>query len=116
MAHLVTLLRHVACVLLGVLVALAAVGVHRSLFPVGLLLAVAATWAVPWWQRGSSWPRTAASYALGWLGMFAVVVVGRPEGDYVLAGDLAGYSLMAAAFVLLVAGFVALSGSSRRRP
>ena len=111
-----SLVRHSGCVLLGVLVALAAVGVHRSLFPLGVLLAVAATWAVPWWQLRSPWPRTAASYCLGWLGMFAVVVAGRPEGDYALAGDLAGYSLMAAGFALVVVGIVALAGSSRRRP
>ena len=110
-----SLVRHAGCVLLGVLVALAAVGVHRSLFPLGVLLAVAATWAVPWWQLRSPWPRTAASYCLGWLGMFAVVVAGRPEGDYALAGDLAGYSLMAAGFALVVVGIVSLGRSSRRR-
>ena len=84
------LLRHACCVLLGLLVALAAVGVHRSLFPLGLLLAVATTCAVPWWLLRSPWPRTAASYCVGWLALFAVVVVGRPEGDYALAGDLPG--------------------------
>ena len=35
-----------------------------------------------------------------------MVVVGRPEGDYALAGDLAGYALMAAGFVLVVVGIV----------
>jgi hypothetical protein len=110
----VALLRHACCVMLGVLVALAAVGVHRSLFPLGLLLAVATTWAVPWWQLRSPWPRTAASYCVGWLALFAVVVVGRPEGDYALAGDLPGYALMAAGFALVVVGIVALAGSSRR--
>ena len=109
------LLRHAGCLLLGGLVALAAVGVHRSMFPLGLLLAVATTWAVPWWQLRSPWPRTAASYCVGWLAMFAVVVVGRPEGDYALAGDLAGYSLMGAGFLLVVIGIVALAGSSRGR-
>jgi hypothetical protein len=110
----VALLRHVGCVLLGVLVALAAVGVHRSSFPLGLLLAVATTWAVPWWQLRSRWPRTAATYCLGWLGMFAVVVAGRPEGDYAVAGDPAGYALMAAGFGLVVVGVVALAGSRTR--
>ena len=113
--QLVAGLRHAGSLLLGALVALAAVGVHRSLFPLGVLLAVATTWAVPWWQLRSRWPRTAASYCLGWLGMFAVVVAGRPEGDYAVAGDLAGYALMAAGFGLVV-GVVALAGFSRRRP
>ena len=106
-------LRHAGCLLLGVLVALGAVGVHRSAFPLGVLLAVAATWAVPWWLLRSAWPRTAASYCVGWLAMFALVVAGRPEGDYALAGDLAGYALMAAGFALVVVGIVALAGSSR---
>jgi hypothetical protein len=112
----VSLLRHAGCVLLGVLVALAAVGVHRSLPPLGLLLAVATTWAVPWWLLRSRWRRTAASYCLGWLVMLGVVVAGRPEGDYVLAGDLAGYALMAAGFLVVVVGVVALAGGSRSRP
>jgi len=111
----VALLRHAVCVVLGVLVALAAVGVHRSVPPWGLLLAVATTWAVPWRLLLSRWPGTAASYVVGWLGLFALVVVGRPEGDYALAGDLRGYSLMAAGFVLVVVGIVAVAGSSRRR-
>lgn len=115
MAQLVAALRHAGCLLLGVLVALAAVGVHRSLLPLGLLLAVATTWAVPWWLLRSPWPRAAASYCVGWLAMFGVVVAGRPEGDYALAGDLAGYSLMAAGFVLVIVGIVALAGSSRGR-
>jgi hypothetical protein len=106
-------LRHAGSALLGVLVALAAVGVHRSLFPLGLLLAVATTWAVPWRQLRSAWPRTAASYCAGWLAMFALVLAGRPEGDYAVAGDLAGYALMATGFLLVVVGIVALAGSSR---
>lgn len=108
-------LRHAGCLLLGILVALAAVGVHRSLLPLGLLLAVATTWAVPWWLLRSAWPRSAASYCVGWLAMFAVVTAGRPEGDYALAGDLPGYCLMGAGFVLIVVGIVALAGSSRGR-
>jgi hypothetical protein len=111
----VAVLRHAGCLVLGVLVAVAAVGVHRSVPPWGLLLAVATTWAVPWRLLLSRWPSTAASYVVGWLGLFVLVVVGRPEGDYALAGDLAGYALMVAGFVLVVVGIVALAGSSRTR-
>ncbi len=75
--------------LLGALVALAAVWVHRSLFPLGLVLAVATTWAVPWRLLLSRWPRTAASYVAGWLALFGLVVAGRPECDYALAGGRA---------------------------
>jgi hypothetical protein len=102
-------------VVLGVLVALGAVVSHRSLFPLGLVLAVATSWAVPWRLLLSRWPRTAASYVAGWLALFAVVIAGRPEGDYAVAGDVAGYSLMGAGFVLVVVGIVALAGSSRSR-
>ena len=104
--------RHAGCVLLGLLVALGAVAVHRLFFPWGLLLAVAATWAVPWRLLLSRSPRTAASYVVGWLALFALVVAGRPEGDYVLAGDLPGYTLMAAGFVLIVVGIVSIAGRS----
>jgi len=111
----VTLLRTVGCLLLGALVALGAVGVHRSLPPWGLLLAVATTLAVPWRLLLSRWPATATAYVVGWAAVFALVVVGRPEGDYALAGDLAGYSLMAAGFVLVIVGVAAVTGSSGRR-
>ena len=108
-------LRHVAALLVGALVALAAVAVHRSAFPLGLLLGVVTSYAVAWWLLRSSVPRTASSYALGWLAVFAVVVTGRPEGDFALAQDLRGLSLMVAGFgivVVAVVGFTGGRGSS----
>jgi Family of unknown function (DUF6113) len=111
----VSLLRHLACVVLGALVALASVAVHRSVFPWGLLLALATTFAVPWWLLASPRPRTAASYVVGWLVLLALVVTGRPEGDYALASDLEGYSLMVAGMVLVLMGIVAFAGGRRRR-
>jgi hypothetical protein len=108
-------LRHVASLLLGALVALAAVAVHRSAFPLGLLLAVVTSYAVPWWLLRSRFPRTASSFALGWLALFAVVVAGRPEGDFALAQDVQGISLMVAGFglgVVAVVGFTGGRGSS----
>jgi Family of unknown function (DUF6113) len=110
----VSLLRHLGCVVVGALVALASVVVHRSAFPWGLLLALATTVAVPWWLLVSPWPRTAASYVVGWLVLLGFVVVGRPEGDYALASDLQGYSLMVAGMVLVLMGIVALAGGRRR--
>lgn len=108
-----TLLRHGGALVVGVLVGLASVGVHRSTVPLGLLLAVVTTVAVPWWLLRSRHRRTAASYVVGWLAVFAVVVVGRPEGDYALAQDLPGYALMAAAVALVVVGLVGASGPRR---
>lgn len=109
-----SLLRHVGSLVLGAAVALGAVAVHRSVFPLGLSLALATTFAVPWWLFVSSRPRTAGSYVVGWLAVLGVVLAGRPEGDYALAGDLEGYSLMAAGFVLVPAGVVAYAGGRVR--
>ena len=103
-------LRHVAALLLGALVALAAVVVHRSAFPLGLLLSVLTSYGVAWWLLRSSFPRTASSYAVGWLALFAVVVLGRPEGDFALAQDRRGIALMLAGFGLVVVAIVGFTG------
>jgi hypothetical protein len=106
------LLRHAGALLLGAAVALGAVAVHRSTgagLPWGLLLALAATFAAAWWLRGSRWPRLAVSFAAGWLALFAVVVAARPEGDYALASDLPGYTLMGASVLLVVVAMTSLA-------
>jgi hypothetical protein len=108
-----TLLRHAAALILGALVSLASVAVHRSVFPLGLLLAVVTSYAVPWWLLRSSHPRTAASYVAGWLVLFGFVVKGRPEGDFAIAQDVRGLTLMLAGLGLVVVGLVSLTG---RRP
>lgn len=102
--------RHLGCLLLGALVGLTAVLVHRSLFPLGLLVAVATSFAVSWWLLRSRRPRTAGSYAVGWLAVLVLLVAGRPEGDYVVAGDMRGYLLLAAGFAMIVVGIVAVAG------
>ena len=101
---------------MGVAVALASVAVHRSAFPLGLVLAVATTYAVPWWLLRTRWPRTATSYAVGWLVLFGLVVVGRPEGDFAIAQDSRGLALMAAGLGLVVVGTVGLTRTSRPAP
>ena len=105
-----SVLRHILAVLTGVVTALAAVAVHRELFPGGLLLALGTTFAVMWWLLRSRWSRTAASFALGWLVLLGVVLAGRPEGDYAIAADLPGYALLASSLVLVVAGLVGVAG------
>jgi hypothetical protein len=112
----VALLRHVVALLVGVVVALASVAVHRDLVPLGLLLAVVTTYAVAWWLLGTRHPRTAATYVAGWLLMFVVVVLGRPEGDYAIASDVPGYALVVAAIALVGVGVVGLAGSRRSDP
>lgn len=105
-----TLLRHGVALVLGLLVALAAVAVHHSAFPFGLLLAVATSIASAWWLLRSRHPRTAASYVVGWLAMLGVLVAGRPEGDYALGQDLPGYTLVLAGVALVVVGLAGFTG------
>jgi hypothetical protein len=110
----VTLLRHLASFAVGAAVALAALLVHRSVFPLGLVLSLATTFAVAWWLVASARPRTAASYVVGWLVVLGLVVAGRPEGDYALASDVQGYAMLGAGFLLVVVGIVSIAGRRRR--
>ena len=105
-------LRHVAAGLLGAGVALASLAVHRMTWvglPLGLLLAVAASIATGVRLRRSERPRPALSYAVGWIAVFTPAVLGRPEGDYVLASDLDGYAMMALSLAVLGVGVSALA-------
>lgn len=111
-----SLLRHVAAFVLGAVVALAAVAVHRSWFPLGLALAVAASVLTPARFAASRHPRTAASYVAGWLVVFALVMLGRPEGDYAIAADVDGYTMMATGLVLVLVALVGFTGSRRSDP
>lgn len=104
---------HVGAVLAGALASLGALAVHRS-GPGWLVLASAASLAAAWLLRGTDRPRLAASYCLGWLVVFGIAIGGRREGDYVLATDLAGYTLMAVGLALVTLAVSVLPG--RRRP
>ena len=106
---------HAGWSLLGAAVALAGLAVHRRAFPAGLLLAMLASYATSWWLFTSARRRTAATYAAGWLVVLAAAVVGRREGDFVLAGDLAGYAFIVVGLGHVVVAVVALAGS-RPRP
>jgi hypothetical protein len=112
----VTLLRHAACLVLGAVVGLAALAVHRDVFPLGLVLAVATTLAVSWWLLVSAHPRTATSYSLGWLVVVAGAVLGRPEGDFAVAADVAGYTMVACAAGEVLAAVVSLATRRGRSP
>jgi hypothetical protein len=100
---------HAAAALVGALASLAALAVHRS-GPGWLVLAGVVPVAAAWLLRGTSRPRLAASYSLGWLVVFGIAAAGRREGDYVLATDLAGYVLIAVAFAMVALGVSALPG------
>lgn len=115
---------HLLMVLMGVAVGVAAVAVHRisvASLPLGLILALLATFAVAGSLDRIQVPsRLATSYAGGWVLAFALALKGRPEGDFLVASDGVGYTLMASAFVLIIIGV--LSGArpadsrSRRTP
>lgn len=97
----------VVAALIGAATAVAAIAVHRS-GPVWLALAVVASLGVGWALRSTGTPRLGAAYCLGWVGVLGVGLSGRPEGDYVLAGDAAGYVMMATGFGLVVLGITSL--------
>ena len=102
---------HAAFLLLGATVGLLAVVVHRSDLagvPLGLVIAPVATLVVAWSLWGSRSRRRAVYYAVGWLIVFGVLVAGRPEGDFAVAGDLTGYVLIGTALVLVVVAVASL--------
>lgn len=82
----------------GAVTALGTVAVHQSWW--ALLLGLAAT-AAALVAIGRGWT-TRLPYGLGWAGLVAWVAPKRPEGDYVLASDLAGYAVVGAAAAVLV--------------
>lgn len=102
-------MRHVAAFALGLVVALASVLVHRT-GPLLLALAVAASVAVAVRLRRGDPPSVAAGYCLGWVLLVGVVVLGRPEGDWAVGGDWAGYAVMGTGLLLVVLGVTSLPG------
>jgi hypothetical protein len=95
----------------GLATGLAVVLVHDRLL--GLLLGLAATVAtvvaVPGGVRR-------LGFVAGWVGILAYAAVPRPEGDYLLAADLEGYLLLAAAPVLVVVALVTFPRPAGTRP
>jgi len=98
---------------LGFAAGIAAVTVHR--FPAGLVLGVGTALVVIRTLR--LWlPGSAPAFALGWLGPLLLAVLGRPEGDVVVASDGYGWLLIVSGFVVLVVGILsARPPASRHR-
>jgi hypothetical protein len=111
-----SIVRSAAGVLLGAAVALAALAVHRMTVPLGLVFALGTTFAVAWWLLRSARPTSAAWYVAGWLGVLGLTVLGRPEGDYVIANDVRGWSMIATGLGLVVVGIVSVAGGRRLDP
>jgi hypothetical protein len=90
----------VAAVLIGAVVGVLALGVHRdggSGRPWGLLLAVAGSAAASVVLSAVSESRGAVlGYGLGWGAVVLVALAGRPEGDYLVAADALGWGFVIA--------------------
>lgn len=95
--------------LAGAAVSLCTVLLHGYTW--GLLLGtattIAALVALPpgWWAR--------LPFALGWVVVLWLGTTRRPEGDYLVASDARGYTLLVVGMLVLAGGFV---GLVRRRP
>ncbi|CUR56280.1 conserved membrane hypothetical protein [metagenome] len=63
--------------------------------PVGIAASVVAAYAAP---RG----RARVAFTLGWVTLLGLVVLGRPEGDWAIASDWRGHSMLACGLFLLV--------------
>ena len=113
------MLAHVVALVLGVAVGVASLAVHRDElggFPAGLLLVAVTSVYVGWaLRRFGATGRVAASYCLGWLAVLTYVLVGRPEGDFVIAADVDGYTLIGVGLVVVVLLVSALVGRGAPR-
>ena len=88
----------------GLAVGIASVAVHSTWWGLPLALAATATTA---YALPGGWTRRAA-FVLGWSAAVAALALPRPEGDFVIAGDVHGYALLGFGLVLLVAGLATL--------
>lgn len=77
---------------------LATVALHQEWW--GLLLGLAAT-AASLVALARGWSQR-LPFGLGWAGLVLWVAPTRPEGDFVLAADLPGYTVLATAVLVVV--------------
>ena len=93
----------------GVLTGWAAVLLHARWWGLALGLAACAATLVAlpprWWGR--------LAFAVGWVVAVALGAAGRPEGDFLVAADAAGWTLLVSTLVVLVGSLVTIG---RRRP
>ena len=110
-----------ASVVLGAVSCLAGAVVHReavfaggyAVLPYGLVLAVATTWSVGKAMRDVFGAAGGLSVVVGWLAALSWLLLGRPEGDFVVANDFLGWGLLAGGVIVLgwlVASSVARTG------
>ena len=106
---------HVGALLLGAAVAVASLAVHRDPLaglPAGLVFVAVVSLYVGWVLRQvTPTGRVAVSYCVGWLAVLGYVLLGRPEGDFLVAADLEGYGLIVVGLLVVV---VLVSSLARR--
>ena len=103
-------LRAAGLLVLGAIVGIASVGVHNTWWglPLALVTTAASAYALPGGWTGR------APFALGWSVVVAALALPRPEGDFLISGDVNGYVLLGCGLVLLVASLVTLPPPSNR--
>lgn len=97
-----------ATLLLGGAVSLFTVALHG--YPWGLVLGLVTT-AVTLVALPGGWARM--PFAVGWSALVVYASQVRPEGDFVLAQDFAGWTVLVAALVVVIAGMI---GARKRSP
>jgi hypothetical protein len=102
----------VGLLIVGLCVGLASVAVHATWW--GLPLAVATT-ALTAYAAPGGWSAR-LPFVLGWAAAVVALAVPRGEGDFLIAADVPGYTLLGFGLALVVAGFATLPapGSNTR--
>ena len=100
----------VLLVVVGLVSGVAAVLVHAHWW--GLLLALSTTAAVLVLLGVRRWARPA--FAVGWVTVLVLAMLPRAEGDYLVAGSVEGYLLLATVPVWVVAALTSVAGLGGR--
>ena len=102
-------------VVLGAVVGLAGCFVQALWFPGGLLLSLAAAFALFYGGRTLTRTKLGAGLpALGWFGMLLVANSPRPEGDFLVAGNLGSFVFLLGGLALAVICSTMPSGEALR--
>lgn len=112
MNPVVRVLMALSLLLLGAVVGIATVLVHRMAWglALGLVATALTTYALP-----PGWS-TRLPFVLGWVAMVGWMTVPRPEGDYLVTENWQGYTLLGFGMVLLVTGLATLPRPRRPAP
>ncbi|MFD1825995.1 MULTISPECIES: DUF6113 family protein [Mumia] len=110
----------VAAAVLGAVLAVAGLAVHRHVdagLPWGLVLALAAAFFATRAAGMLGGRAAAVALAAGYGAVLALTMSSRPEGDYLVAADALGYSfLLGAIAVLGIAVVLSVSGARHTSP